>query len=405
MLSLPGSAQVVTITYAHTDNNPALMRMVELFNMEHADVQVEFAAIGGFNEAVSVQIAAGTGPDVFFVHPQMVAQWSEGILLDLTPFVERDPAGASLDQYFPITLELSSANGRLYSLPYGIVETGRVLYNQELLEAAAIAEPSIDWTWPEYKALAQRLTRDLDGDGEPDQFGTNRFDWRGIIHYVMAEGGRFFSEGFGEFLPDRQAAINAFEFAASLDLEGLTSISTLSDFMNGNLAFMLTHLPGTIHYGSDASKVFRVASTIQPMHSNGSRGFFVTSNQLGINPNISEERQRAAWKFISWVNSPEGYARASREAFGACQLYPARRDAALSEYCTDSDIPGLRPEISMDIIMNYSIPELTPPDWGRINSQFMSAWTENVLTGEMAPTVFYDSVVASINAGLRQANQ
>ena len=274
-----------------------------------------------------------------------------------------------------------------------------------MLAAAAIAEPSSEWTWPEYKSLAQRLTRDLNGDGEADQFGTNRFDWRAIIHYYMAEGGRFFSEGFTEFLPDRQAAITAFEFAASFDLDRLVSASWVNDFLKGNLALVLTHLPSTVNQGSAGSRLFQVGSTIQPRHSNGSRMFFVTSNQLGINPNSSEEQQRAAWTFIRWANSPEGYARASREAFGACQLYPARRDSALSDYCSASDVPGIRPELSMEIITNFGVPELTPPTWPEINSRFYSAWTENVLTGRMAPAAFYDSVIASINAALREARE
>lgn len=404
MAPVAASADVVTISYAHTGHNPPLERMVELFNEEHTNIQVEYRAVSGFYEAIPVQVAGGTGPDVFFVHPKDVAQWSEGVLLDLTPFVERDPASINLDQYFPIALELSKANGRLYSMPFGIVETGRVIYNAEMLGSAGIAEPTGDWTWPEYKALAQRLTVDDNADGVPEQYGTSGFGWREIIHYAIEEGGRFFSDGFREFLPDRTESINAFEFAASLHLDGLTAPSTVSDFVGGHLAFMLTHLPGAIHYGNDASQNFTVASAIQPQHSNGARHFFVTANMFGINPNISEERRQAAWEFISWANAPEGFARASSQAFGACQLYPARRDAALSEYCMATTVPGLRPELSLDIISYYSIPETTPPTWSQVLNAFNSSWTSNVVTGEMAPAAFYDSVIGSINAGLRQSN-
>jgi len=46
-----------------------------------------------------------------------------------------------------------------------------MFYNKKLFDQAGISYPSGDWTWEDFLAIAQKLTRDLDGDGATDQFG------------------------------------------------------------------------------------------------------------------------------------------------------------------------------------------------------------------------------------------
>src|SRR3989442_877767 len=65
-----------------------------------------------------------------------------------------------------------------------------VVYNRDLLDRAAIAYPTDDWTWDDFLRTAQRLTRDRDGDGRIDQWGA-AFD-RGPsfgLPWIWAGGG------------------------------------------------------------------------------------------------------------------------------------------------------------------------------------------------------------------------
>ena len=46
-----------------------------------------------------------------------------------------------------------------------------VYYNADLFTAAGVAPPAAGWTWADFLAAAQALTRDTDGDGTIDQYG------------------------------------------------------------------------------------------------------------------------------------------------------------------------------------------------------------------------------------------
>ena len=46
-----------------------------------------------------------------------------------------------------------------------------VYYDKDLFDAAGSPVPGRDWTWDDFLATAQALTKDLDGDGTTDQYG------------------------------------------------------------------------------------------------------------------------------------------------------------------------------------------------------------------------------------------
>ncbi len=56
-------------------------------------------------------------------------------------------------------------------------------YNEDMLKKEGIAPPT---NWAEYVAAARKLTKDTNGDGIPDQFGTG--------HETKGGGGQYLSE-------------------------------------------------------------------------------------------------------------------------------------------------------------------------------------------------------------------
>jgi hypothetical protein len=63
-----------------------------------------------------------------------------------------------------------AADGGLYSIGNWAFTAG-VYYNRDLFDEAGIPPPDTSWTWSDLKAIARRLTRDLDGDGKTDRYG------------------------------------------------------------------------------------------------------------------------------------------------------------------------------------------------------------------------------------------
>jgi len=132
--------------------------------------------------------ASETLPDVFQLDDVDVPALADrGGALDLAPYLSR--VGVDLGRYDPEVLAIFRRGAGVYGLPRGYAPL-MVVYNRDLLDRAAIAYPTDDWTWDDFLRTAQRLTRDRDGDGRIDQWGA-AFDRRPSfwLPWIWAGGG------------------------------------------------------------------------------------------------------------------------------------------------------------------------------------------------------------------------
>jgi multiple sugar transport system substrate-binding protein len=115
-------------------------------------------------------IGGGTPPDVILVDGADVPAFLDGrALLNLTPFLRR--LDLDLSRYDSTALATFRRGDAVYALPKA--HTPMVLvYNKDLFDAAGLGYPTDEWTWDDFMLAARALTRDVDGDGEVDQWGT-----------------------------------------------------------------------------------------------------------------------------------------------------------------------------------------------------------------------------------------
>jgi arabinooligosaccharide transport system substrate-binding protein len=94
-----------------------------------------------------------------------------GLLLDLSPYLSR--VGVTLGEYDSTVLSAFRRGQAVYALPTGSSPLV-IAYNKGLFDRAGVSGPAPDgdWTWDEFSAAAKQLTRDTDGDGAIDQWGT-----------------------------------------------------------------------------------------------------------------------------------------------------------------------------------------------------------------------------------------
>ncbi|MBI3972558.1 MAG: extracellular solute-binding protein [Chloroflexi bacterium] len=71
---------------------------------------------------------------------------------------------------FPSVFEAYRGGGGLFGIPLAFPPVV-LAYNRDLFDAAAVPYPDATWTWQRLVEAAKRLTRDLDGDGDPVQYG------------------------------------------------------------------------------------------------------------------------------------------------------------------------------------------------------------------------------------------
>src|SRR5699024_2588752 len=82
--------------------------------------------------------------------------------------------------FYDAALQSGSAGGVQYALPYERVPT-LMFVHKTLLENEGIPVPENDWTWDDFYAICAQVTRDTDGDGIIDQFGSYGYSWRDAL--------------------------------------------------------------------------------------------------------------------------------------------------------------------------------------------------------------------------------
>jgi multiple sugar transport system substrate-binding protein len=157
-------------------------RALAPFAAAHPDLVVQQQSAGAghmaYRERILTSIAAGHPPDVFLLdHTDVPAFADHGAVIDLAPYLAR--LGIDPTRYDSTVLGIFRRGSALYALPKGFTPIVLV-YNKDLFDRAGLTYPTSDWTWDEFRRVARVLTRDTDGDGRVDQWGT-AFDARAFL--------------------------------------------------------------------------------------------------------------------------------------------------------------------------------------------------------------------------------
>ncbi len=193
------------------------------FERAHPGVRVVNEPVSNqaeYREKVITAIASGAPPDVLLLDGIDVPSFARaGVLLNLAPFAAR--VGLRLEEFFPNVLSMFSRGDSVLAFPKGFSPVV-YYYNRTLFDAAGIPYPQDGWTVDEFLQTAQALTRDLDGDGTTDQWGTavdRRFHaWQAMLW-----------SGGGDILtPDGRRATGALDAPETVRaLEFLTALATV----------------------------------------------------------------------------------------------------------------------------------------------------------------------------------
>jgi multiple sugar transport system substrate-binding protein len=172
-----GSSGVVTIHFWHGQTDPAdkvIDRMVAEFNRAHPKIKVVTDGGGGVADQmvqkVTTALAGGDYPDIAYIFGSDVANLARSPkVLDLTDAVKQP--GVNFGDFWPGARSVVTVNGRIRAFP-ALVDDLAVVYNKKLFKQAGIPEPSPDWTWNDFRAVAKKLT-----DPSKGVFGTG---WPGV---------------------------------------------------------------------------------------------------------------------------------------------------------------------------------------------------------------------------------
>ena len=170
--------------------------IVKEWNAAHSNLPVEYVQ-GTWNSVHDYLITSfetGDVPDVFHYESSIIVDFAmRGFLTDLSPMISADLKNDLL----PVAwASVRRANGEIPGIPF-LMESFIVLYNKDLFEKSGITPPTFDrpWSWDDLRMHARHLTRDVNGDGQFDQWGVAmglRNSANLIMNHAISFGGSFF---------------------------------------------------------------------------------------------------------------------------------------------------------------------------------------------------------------------
>lgn len=147
-------------------------KIVAEFMRLHPGVEVSYEPalqFHAYEQKIITNIVAGAAPDVFLLDSKIMPSFiNKGVLLDLMPYCEA--LGIELDMYFPNVLAIAQRDTALYAFPKDFTPMV-ITYNKKLFREHGIGAPPPNWTWEDFLAIAQKLTRDTNNEGRIEQYG------------------------------------------------------------------------------------------------------------------------------------------------------------------------------------------------------------------------------------------
>ena len=181
-------------------------------------------------------------------------------------------------------------------------------YNTEILAAEGLEVPT---NYEEYMNVVRATTKDLNGDGIIDQFGTAHETKGGagqylteMLNYVLSAGA-YWTDKEGNVTIDTPEMIEGLTRWKTIIDEGLTPIDMSAGdirklFADGKVAVRLDGpwLYGTMKKGAAFDKLAVAYPALTPPLGG-------SSNVLGMASEISDDEKALVWDFMKIVMSPE----------------------------------------------------------------------------------------------------
>ena len=155
-----------------TENDgKVVQKIADEFNKSQKKVKVtiEQNPWNVINDKMLSAISAGNGPDVVTYQPDGAKGYiQQGAFVSTDDFYS--DSKNETDTYRDNVVKDAEVDGKHYGVPMGHAPYS-IYFNKAIFDKAGITEDSYPKTWDELAELAQKLTVDENGDGNPEQYG------------------------------------------------------------------------------------------------------------------------------------------------------------------------------------------------------------------------------------------
>ncbi|MDE0303397.1 MAG: extracellular solute-binding protein [Albidovulum sp.] len=280
--------------------------LISEFEASHPGTTIEWTKVdrGQYVDQMTTLFAGGQPPHIVHLASFEYQSFAEnGWLENLDPWLD----AAGIDRAGWAGQDTCVWNGEtacIMLLYFGFI----MAYNEEILAAEGLDVPT---NFDEFMAAVRATTKDLNGDGIVDQYGTGH-ETRGgpgqylteMLNYVL-DAGAYWTDKQGNVTMDTPEMVEGLRRWKTVITEGLSpadssagEIRTL--FADGKIALRLDGpwLYPIIIKGAAADKIIVTAPALSPPVGG-------SSNVLGMASEISDEEKQLVADFIALAMSPK----------------------------------------------------------------------------------------------------
>jgi len=349
----------------------AYQALVTLFQQRHPGEIVHLVGIPDeldFQRRLAADVAAGSPADVLVERYTDVPGLASNGLLD--PAAPRLAASHSLkladfasNVYSPFI-----SGHQLQCVPFSA--SGLVIYyNKDLFQKAGLSAPVGRWTKQEFVADARALTRDTNGDGQPDQYGLG-------LEPSLLNLAPFIWQFKGVLVDDETwptelemttaEVVSATTWLVSLqtqehvvpDQPAEMAAASKQRFQDGSLAMLIDTAASVPAYRQSATFDWDVAPL--PTNSAGPSNVVVAD---GLCLAAASTHKDLAWQFIEFAASTEGQTLLAQ----AGAIVPARTRVAHSAAFLNPAVRPAHSQVFLDTL-NYGLALPKAENWTDIQA-------------------------------------
>jgi ABC-type glycerol-3-phosphate transport system substrate-binding protein len=306
-----------------------------------------------------------------------------------------------------LEMGFSAYKGHSYVIPYGL-DSRVFFYRTDLLKEAGFNRPPK--TWAELTEYAKKLTRDLDGDGNIDQWGFCTIGFPGQVFntysffdFVLQNGGKIVDNN-GRPLFNSREGVEALQFMIDLrnthkvmppDMITYSNSQIHEGFIAGRFA-MVNHWPYLFGTTKGTPIDGKVGYSGVPTPSGGDP--HTVLNAWGFGIPLMSQNKKTAWELAKYLLSSEA------GAFEVSKMndWPFRK-SAYEEANSKYSIPGDFLEFSnflFDVAQKHSEHVLLMK--GSESALILSGYIDQAMVGKLSAKDALDAAVKEINTLLDQ---
>jgi len=376
-----GTGELHLIYMGDATQQETFQALFDEFQKSHPEITLNANGIASgdwatFGNTVSTRIAGGERADIISVATEgQRLMSSKGLFEPLDELIERD--SEETQEFYdnvPPRLEewldtYGSPDDSTYFVPGGY-NTVAMYLNRDVFDAAGVEMPDTDWTWDEFRSIAETIKE------ETGAFMTTAgagFPFGQILPWLFTNDASTLSEDWATATFDSPEAVEAAEFVKALVDDELVpqpggEFDGATQYQRGSLAT----LTGGRYTLPDVRRLEMVDQTkIVNFPNNAGPGTPVGWDGWAIFK--ASENKEAAWTFLKWLMSVEASEYYAEQ--GGTNV-PVREDVAASDSFLDNAPEGTE-LIATGIEFGTPVP--SPDQQALVDAEVNKGWEAAIL--------------------------